>query len=270
MNKPKIGFIGAGNLATSMIGGLLNDNYPADHLWASNPEDTHFSAFQQQTPIHTTHNNNELVAAVDIIIFAVKPNVLATVMQDVGPQCTAQQLLISTAAGVSTTSMQSWLGRELPIVRCMPNTPALVGAGATGLYANTAVSEEQRSQAESILRAIGITVWVDNEGAMNVVTALSGSGPAYFFYIMDVLEQAAITAGLPAEDAHLLTLQTAAGAAHLAMESSESLAHLRERVTSKGGTTAAAIEVFEASHIREIITNAVIAAKTRAEELEGG
>ena len=176
-------------------------------------------------------------------------------------------LILSIAAGIQEASIQHWLGGKIAIVRAMPNTPALIGCGAAALHANAYVSHEQRNMAESILRSTGITIWLSDESLMDAVTALSGSGPAYFFLMMEALQQAAENQGLPTETARLLTLQTALGAARMAIESGKPLDELRQQVTSKGGTTEKAISILEENHIRAIYQQALDAAKKRAEEL---
>jgi pyrroline-5-carboxylate reductase len=176
-------------------------------------------------------------------------------------------LVVSIAAGVRLEDLDRWLGGGLPIVRAMPNTAALIGSGASGLYANERVSEAMRNQAESILRAVGVTVWLADESLMDVVTALSGSGPAYFFLVMEALEQAAIESGLDPKQARLLTLETAFGAAKMALEGHEEPSQLRRRVTSPGGTTEQAVKVLEQGDIRPLFKKAIQAAVTRAREI---
>ena len=208
------------------------------------------------------------MSAADIVVLAVKPQVLAAVAQDLAPVVQEQQpLVISVAAGIRIEHLQHWLGPDCAIVRTMPNTPAMLQAGATGLFASDRVSEEQRSLAESLMRAVGITVWVQHEGLIDAVTALSGSGPAYFFLIMEQMIRSARTLGLGEEEATLLTLQTALGAARMALESDDSPATLRARVTSPGGTTEQAIRVFEQEGLEQIVKQAMTAARDRSIEL---
>jgi pyrroline-5-carboxylate reductase len=176
-------------------------------------------------------------------------------------------LVISIAAGIRTAALAHWLGPEIPIVRAMPNTPALFGSGATALFAMTLVNADQREMAESILRAVGLTVWVEEEAAMDAVTALSGSGPAYYFLLMELMENAAANMDMPRETARLLTLQTAFGAAKMALESGLDAATLRKQVTSPGGTTEQALRVFESRRLGRIVEEALGAAKLRSEEL---
>jgi pyrroline-5-carboxylate reductase len=198
----------------------------------------------------------------------VKPQVLKSVAEEIGPAVQARQpLVVSIAAGIRSDDLQVWLGGNVAVVRAMPNTPALVGAGATGLYAGADVTPAQRDEAETVLRAAGVVVWVADESLMDVVTALSGSGPAYFLLVMEALEAAAIAQGLDADTARLLTLETAFGAAKMALEDGESPAVLRERVTSPGGTTEQAIKSLETNNIRAAFEQALVAATERSREL---
>ncbi|MEK7816457.1 MAG: pyrroline-5-carboxylate reductase [Pseudomonadota bacterium] len=265
---PLVGFIGAGNMARALAGGLINSGWDRSRLILSDPD------AGQRDGIHTllgleVHADNAAVAArADILVFAVKPQALAVAAQALA--AVAQQrrpLVVSVAAGVRIADLERWLGGNLPVVRVMPNTAVLVGAGACGMYANAHVSETMRSQAESILRAVGVAVWVEREELLDAVTALSGSGPAYFFLIMEALEQAAIAQGLSREAARLLTLQTAYGAAKMALEGSEEPAILRRHVTSPGGTTEQAIRVLEEGGLRKLFKDALTAAARRAREL---
>jgi pyrroline-5-carboxylate reductase len=199
---------------------------------------------------------------------AIKPQLAKAVAQELAPVVQANRpLVISIAAGIRELSLRNWLGKDIAIVRAMPNTPALVRSGATALFANSAVSKEQKNLAESILRAVGMTLWVDDEGLMDAVTALSGSGPAYFFLIMEALENAGHHLGLPHDTARLLAMQTAFGAAKMALESSEELAALRQRVTSPGGTTERAVKVLQEHRLEAIFDEALRAAHQRSKEL---
>jgi pyrroline-5-carboxylate reductase len=268
MKKSTIAIIGGGNMGASLLGGLIADGYPIDHLWVSDPMQEKLTQLKQQFHVNTTTNNAEAVQAATTIIFAVKPQHLATTATDLASVVqTHKPLVISIAAGIRETSLQHWLGGNIAIVRSMPNTPALIGSGASALYANSHVSAEQRNIAESILRAVGLTVWLQDEKLMDVVTALSGSGPAYFFLVMEILQKAAEQLGLPTDIARLLTLQTAFGAARMALESEHTLSELRQHVTSPGGTTEKALNVLEDKDIRHIFTEALKAANHRSEEL---
>jgi pyrroline-5-carboxylate reductase len=267
-SAPIVGFIGAGNMARSLAGGLVNNGWSKARLILSDPDAEQRRGITEALGLETCADNNAVVARADILVLAVKPQVLAQVANGMAAAVQQRQpLVVSLAAGVRLADIERWLGGRLPIVRVMPNTPALVGSGASGLYANARVDEAMRSQAESILRAVGVTVWVDHEALIDAVTALSGSGPAYFFLVMEALERAAIEQGLNARQARLLTLETAFGAAKMALEGGEELAELRRRVTSPGGTTEAAVRVLEDGGIRRLFSEAVAAAARRAREL---
>lgn len=264
----QIAFIGAGNMAGALIGGLLADGVPAARISASDTSAEKCEALAQASGIRTAQDNSAIAAGADILVLAVKPQVLKAVCTEL--QTTVQQrrpLVISIAAGVRCDSLQAWLGDGVALVRTMPNTPAMIQAGATVLYATPEVSPSQREDAESLLRAVGLTQWVDEESLMDAVTAVSGSGPAYYFLVMEAMVAAARDLGLSAETAHLLTLQTALGAARMALESSEPPETLRERVTSPGGTTERALAVLEDSGLRAAFRDALRAARDRSVEL---
>lgn len=265
---PVISLIGAGNMGTSLIGGLIKNGHPQDKIWASDLNQERLDQLKQSFGINITIDNKQAIEQANVVIFAIKPQLFAEIAQELAVTLIIKQpLIISIAAGIRLSSIEHWINKNMAIVRAMPNTPALIGAGATALYANQHVSSMQRNLAESILRAVGVTVWVDNENNMDVVTALSGSGPAYFFLVMESLQHAAEAFGLSTEVARLLTLQTALGAAKIAIESGQSLEELRHNVTSKGGTTEKAISVLEEQDIRGLLKNALEAAKLRSEEI---
>lgn len=268
MATPTIAIIGAGNMGLSLIGGLITDKHPANQIIATNPSSEKLAQLEQRFNIKTTTDNMAAAKTADVIIFAVKPQYIADVAKQLAP-CIQEHrpLVISIAAGIKTAHLQKWLGNDIAIVRAMPNTPALIGCGATALYANDLVKTEQRNTAESMLRAVGLTLWVNKEDLMDTVTALSGSGPAYFFLMMEALQTAAEELGLPTETAKLLTLQTALGSARIAIESTHSLAELRKHVTSPGGTTEKALSILEEHQIRDIFKKTLSAAKARSEEL---
>lgn len=267
MQNKTITFIGAGNMAHSLIHGLINDGFDPKKIWATNPS---LDALQNLKPlnINTTQNNIDGAEQAEVIVFAVKPQVLKTVAGEIAEVIAEKKpLIISVAAGVREADLREWLGNDCAIVRCMPNTPALLRSGATGLYANSQVTSEQKNLAEAILRAVGITLWLDQEALLDTVTALSGSGPAYFFLIMEALEKVGMELGLPAETARLLTAQTALGAARMALESEHTVEELRKKVTSPGGTTERAIRVLENGQLKNLFAEAVQAAQQRAIEL---
>jgi pyrroline-5-carboxylate reductase len=216
----------------------------------------------------TSDDNVAAVAGADVVILAVKPQVMADVCRGIAAAVTASgAVVISIAAGITIDSLRSWLGASTPIVRCMPNTPALLGCGASGLYAADGVSERQRDYAAQILSAVGLVTWVPAEKDLDAVTALSGSGPAYFFLFMEAMVEAGVKLGLTRETAGQLALQTGLGAARMAVENELDLVELRRRVTSPGGTTQAAVEHFEAAGLRALVEGAMQAASDRAEEM---
>ncbi len=269
MKPAKIAFIGGGNMARGLIGGMLADNFPASNIWVSDPDIAQANTLQQLYPgIHITADNIEAVGNTDTLVLAVKPQTLKSVALELASAVqTGQQLVISIAAGIRSIDLERWLGGDVSVVRCMPNTPALVSSAATGLYANARVNPAQHDFAESILRAVGLTVWVANEELIDAVTAVSGSGPAYFFLVMEALEQAGVKLGLETEVARLLSIQTAFGAAKLALESDETPAILRQRVTSKGGTTERAIDVLSKGNLLQLFADALSAASQRAQQM---
>ncbi len=261
-------FIGGGNMAASLIGGLIADGYDAQAIWVSDPDNAKLAALHERFFVHTTQSNLEAAQHSAVWLLAVKPQAIKQVATELAPRALqTRPLVISIAAGVHIADLDHWLGGGQAIVRAMPNTPALVQSGASALYANALTSDAQKSAAESILRAVGVAVWLEDETLMDAVTALSGSGPAYFFLVMEALEEAGVKAGLTRATARLLTLQTAFGAAKIALESNESTAELRARVTSKGGTTEQALKVLEQGGLRELFEAAFKAAQARSVEL---
>lgn len=265
---PLVGFIGAGNIARALAGGLINSGWDRQRLILSDPDAAQRAGVAQSLNLEVHADNTAVAARADILVFAVKPQALASAASALAAAVQRQHpLVVSVAAGVRSGDLERWLGGNLPVVRVMPNTAVLVGAGACGLYANARVDETMRAQAESILRAVGVTVWVEREEQLDLVTALSGSGPAYFFLVMEALEQAAIEQGLPHATARLLVLQTAYGAAKMALEGAEEPALLRRHVTSPGGTTEQAVQVLEQGGLRKLFKDALTAAARRAHEL---
>jgi pyrroline-5-carboxylate reductase len=262
-----IGFIGAGNMATALIEGLIRTGFAPGQLHASDHSAERLPSLSTRG-VQTSTDNAAVVAASDIVVLAVKPQVLGGVLQQLREVLAERpRLLISIAAGIQIQSLQAWTAPNQAIVRCMPNTPALVQAGATGAYANNAVSAQQKQQAAAIMDAVGIVCWLDQEQQLDAVTALSGSGPAYFFLMMEALEAAGTALGLSVEVARRLCLQTAFGAAKLALESDVEPSELRRRVTSPGGTTEAALKQFEQDGYREMVARALKAAASRSAEL---
>ena len=268
MNEHTIAFIGGGNMARSLIGGLIADGTDPATLRVTDIDAARLDELAATFGVVTAADNAAAAADADVVVLAVKPQTLRGVAEGLRETLQARRpLVISIAAGIREADISRWLGGGLPVVRTMPNTPALVRSGATGLYANDVVSEAQRGLAESILRAVGIALWLDDEGQLDAVTALSGSGPAYFFLVMEAIQEAGAALGLPPETARLLTLETALGAARMALESEEEAATLRRRVTSPGGTTEAALGVLEHGGLRTLFADALTAARDRSREL---
>lgn len=268
MENTTIAFIGGGNMARSLIGGLISGGCPAERIWVSDPQSDALKYLEENFGVHGTSDNAAASAEADVIVLAVKPQVMKPVLASMREAVQRNHpLIISIAAGVTEKLINDNLGGNCAVVRTMPNTPALLRCGATALYANNSVTEAQHEKAESILRSVGIVRWVEEEDQLNAITAISGSGPAYFFRLMELIEEAGRELGLPPETARLMTLQTAYGAARMALESSDEPAELRQRVTSPGGTTAAALQTLDDSEFAEIMKRAVKAASERSAEL---
>jgi len=268
MKDCKIAFIGGGNMARSLIGGLLADGFPSQHIHVADPNAGHLENLQAAHSIQTYTDNIAAIKGCKVVILAVKPQQLQAVVKDLAPHWQNDTLLISIAAGIRLEDIARWLAQDsAALVRAMPNTPALVQAGATALCANENVSTSQHELAESILRSVGLALWVDDEAKIDAVTALSGSGPAYFFLVMEAMEKAAIELGLEPDTARLLCIQTAFGSAKMALESDESAATLRQQVTSPGGTTERALHELEDGDLRGLFENALVAAALRSREL---
>jgi len=266
MENINIGFIGAGNMASALIGGLCKSGFPGNRLYVSDPDEKKRQPLATTFQLNTCVTNQDLMEQCQVVVLAVKPQVMKDVVTGLSVG-TGDRLYLSIAAGIRTDHLLAWFGQEVALVRAMPNTPALVQVGAAGLFANTAVTNEQRVMAENIMSAVGLALWVEQESQLDAVTALSGSGPAYFFYMMEAMEQAGKELGLADELVHSLTVQTALGAAKLAQSATENPAQLRKRVTSPGGTTEAAINHMQSENGLNIIKQAVLAANRRSEEL---
>ena len=268
MPRQTITFIGGGNMANALISGLLADGTPADAILVAEPDAQKRENLAARFGVRTREDNQGAAREADILLFSVKPQILESVARELSPIVRERKTLaISIAAGVRHTDLQRWLGPGVPLVRAMPNTPAMIQAGATALYADSHVPQGQRDQAERIMRAVGLTRWVEKEEQLDAVTAVSGSGPAYFFLFMEAMEDVAREMGLAEETAHLLVLQTALGAARMAMEHKIDLAVLRENVTSPGGTTEKALASFEEAGLRGMVHDALLAARDRSVEL---
>lgn len=267
MTDWRLAFIGAGNMASAIIGGLVKQGFDPARIIAADPNAESLARLARATGVTTTVDNRVALEESDVAVLAIKPQVMKQVLTPVSGLLKAREtLLISIAAGIRSASLAEWAG-DLPIVRCMPNTPALVGMGMTVLHANARVKAAQREQAESILGAVGQTRWTDDENLLDAVTAVSGSGPAYFFLVMEAMQAAAESLGLDPEAARQLVVQTARGAAELAANSEASTAQLRINVTSPGGTTERALAVLEDAGLRESFVQAITAACDRSREL---
>ncbi|WP_413042971.1 pyrroline-5-carboxylate reductase [Pseudomonas sp. YJ42] len=269
MNTPRIAFIGGGNMAASLIGGLRAQGVSATSICASDPGADKRAELESTHGIETFADNSQAVAGADVVLLAVKPQMMQSVCRDLAVHLQSNQLIVSIAAGINCASLQQWLGPQTPraIVRCMPNTPSLLRQGVSGLFASAQVSVEQKQQAEQLLSAVGLALWLDKEELIDAVTAVSGSGPAYFFLLIEAMTAAGQHLGLPRDTAAQLTLHTALGAARMACESDVNAAELRRRVTSPNGTTEAAIKAFQTGGFESLVQQAMNAAAQRSAEL---
>jgi len=266
--SPTISFIGAGNMASAIIGGMLDSGFKAANIWVSAPDDNHLQSIRKQFGVSVTTDNRYCAEQADMVVLAVKPQVMASVCSDIAPVVqNTRPLMVSIAAGLEASTLDEWLGGGLPLVRVMPNTPSLVGKGAAGLYANDQVKEKQKTMVESVFNSIGSALWVEDESLLHAVTALSGSGPAYFFLMLEALEQAATDAGIAGETARALAIQTMAGAAEMAGRSEHDPGQLKRNVMSPGGTTEQAIQTFEEGGMRDLVKKAYSAAYKRSGEM---
>ena len=263
---PFITFVGGGNMASAIVGGLIQSGHPVAALQIIEPWDEQRARLGEQFPdLRVQAAASGAMHASDLVVWAVKPQMFKDAAQAAGPHL-GDALHLSVAAGITSDSMATWLGSQR-IVRAMPNTPALVGLGMTGLFARDAVTADERALVEAVIKTTGDLVWVAEEKQLDAVTALSGSGPAYVFYFLEAMRGAGAQMGLPPELAQRLAMGTFAGATALAQRSTEPLQTLRERVTSKGGTTYAALTAMEASDIKANFQKAMLAAQQRAAEL---
>lgn len=263
-----ITFIGAGNMASAIIEGLISSGHDADSLTATATSDNTLSPLRARLGIRTSTDNSQAITDCDVVVLSVKPQIMHQVCEEIRAAVqTRKPLIISVAAGLTAETLERWLGGDLAVVRCMPNTPSLVGAGASGLYANASVSSPQRQLAEELLSAVGIVEWVEDEKLLEVVTAVSGSAPAYFFLMFEAMEEAAVARGLPAETARRLAMQTALGAAKMAMASDKLPGELKRDVMSPGGTTERAVQRLESGGIRQLLQDAMGDCANRAGEM---
>ena len=259
-------FIGGGNMADALVGGLLKNGFAANQLRAVEVDGAARRRLSDKYRIECAAESRGTIRPGEVVVFAVKPQQMKEAARFSGLRDNAN-LVISIAAGITLTSLSRWLGGHTKLVRAMPNTPALIGAGVTGLYALAAVSEAEKKQAETILGAVSVTVWIADESLMDAVTAVSGSGPAYVFWFIEQLAKAGESLGLASDVSQRLALETVLGSARLAAQSADSPAALRERVTSKGGTTEAALKAFEEQKLAGRFMRAVEAARDRGAEL---
>ena len=269
-SQSTIAFIGGGNMVRSLVGGLVAQGHDPGSIVVAEPVDVVREALQRDFGVQV--RDNAEAAAVDrqLWVFAVKPQVMRSACESLSELAVRQRpSVVSVAAGITTTQLQRWLGvgAELPVIRAMPNTPAILGAGATGLYATQGVRASGRKDAEDLLSSAGPTIWVEDEALMDAVTALSGSGPAYVFLLAEAMIEAGEAEGLPRDAAQALALQTVLGAARMLVESGEAPGELRQRVTSPDGTTQAALESFERDGFRDMVERAIHAARVRGGEL---
>ena len=269
MSDPKITFIGGGNMARAIYRGLVESGFPAENIGVVDPSEAAQSAARASGLIRIAESATDADLSADLIVLAVKPQITDIALSPLAHRVSSTATVLSIIAGINSASLANLLGlpNDDAVVRSMPNTPALVGEGMTGLFSNSDQRAHGRILAERVMSAVGQCVWVSNESDLDLVTAISGSGPAYFFLFMESLADAAVELGMSPQTAHQLSVQTALGAAKLAQASDDGLAKLRENVTSPGGTTEQAIESFEASELRAIVMSATRAAKKRSIEL---
>ena len=265
----KIAFIGGGNMGQALVQGLLEGGSLADNITIIDTDRETSSKIEKLFPqCHVLSQTEAALNISDIVVLAVKPQAMQTACEQIATPCQSRRpLIISIAAGIQALDIDHWLGGELPIVRCMPNTPALVQAGTTGLFANDEVSTQQRKVADGILSSVGSTLWLEQEDMLDVVTAVSGSGPAYFFYLIEAMLEAGLALGLNETQARQLVVDTAAGAAKLIEKTEKSPQELRHAVTSKGGTTEAAITTLDQNNMKSVIQSAIANAALRAKQL---
>lgn len=268
MQNATMAFLGTGNMCGSIIGGLIAEGYNPADITATRRSEERLQTLKDELGIQTSTDNIAAVANHDVIILGVKPQMMKELCDQIKDQVQiSKPLVISVAAGLTAETLERWLGGNVALVRTMPNTPSLVRCGAAGLYANASVSQEQKAVAEKMLQAVGIALWVDEEAQIEAVTGVSGSGPAYFFLMMEAMQKAGEEVGLSPEVSRQLTLQTALGAARMASESDVDAAELRRRVTSPGGTTEQAIKTFNEGGIHDLFSKAVKASSNRGKEL---
>jgi pyrroline-5-carboxylate reductase len=269
VSDPKITFIGGGNMARAIYRGLIESGFPTENIGVVDPSEAAQSAARASGLIRIAESATDADLSADLIVLAIKPQITGIALSPLAHRVSSTATVLSIIAGINSASLANLLGlpSDDAVVRSMPNTPALVGEGMTGLFSNSDQRAHGRLLAERVMSAVGQCVWVSNESDLDLVTAISGSGPAYFFLFMESLADAAVELGMSPQTAHQLSVQTALGAAKLAQTSDDALAKLRENVTSPGGTTEQAIKSFEAAELRAIVMSATRAAKKRSIEL---
>ena len=266
-NKTVIGFIGAGNMAYALIKGLLNNGFDANQINISDPNEELLRNRESELKVTTYPDNASLLSNSDVIFFAVKPQVLSNVCLELKGTVKSKHLFVSIVAGIRSSDINRWLGGNFSLIRTMPNTPALFQSGVTGLFSNEHVDNDQKSLVSSILSSVGECFWVNEEKLIDAITAISGSGPAYFFLLMESMKQAGMALGLDEETANSLSVQTAYGASLMANKTGKDSRTLRAEVTSPNGTTQTAIESFQDQNFEGIVANATRAAYDRAREI---
>ena len=266
-NKTVIGFIGAGNMAYALIKGLLSDGFEAKNINVSDANPELLEKRSSELGVTVQPDNVSLLTNSDIVVFAVKPQVLSMVCHELKNKASSDQLFVSIVAGIKSKDINRWLGGDFALVRTMPNTPALFQSGVTGLYANELVNDLQKKSVNLLLSAVGECFWVNEENLLDAITAISGSGPAYFFLMMQSMKQAAMALGLDEDTADALSIKTSLGASIMATNSGKDSRTLRAEVTSPNGTTQSAIETFQDQNFEGIVAAATRAAYDRAREL---
>ncbi|PTB85160.1 pyrroline-5-carboxylate reductase [Pseudidiomarina aestuarii] len=265
----KIAFIGAGNMTQSIVGGMVKSGYPADHIFVSNPSDAKLHTLKERHQLHVSNDNAEIARQAEVIVLAVKPQLMADVCADLSKRVPNldSKLIVSIAAGIRIPKYRQYLNDNITMIRVMPNTPSLVGEGVSGLVADDRASAADKAFIEFAFDGVGQTLWVADEDELDILGAVAGSGPAYFFEFMASLQKAAVALGFDHEKARAMVQQTALGAATMAIDSDLELEDLRKQVTSKGGSTAKGIEVYQAADIDDISEQAVRAAVARNQEM---
>ncbi|MCH8551773.1 MAG: pyrroline-5-carboxylate reductase [Natronospirillum sp.] len=266
--RAKLTFIGTGNMAGAIIGGLLDNGYPAERIIGTTRSEQSAQTAASTYGIHVTTDNDAAISDADVIILGVKPQVMKDTCAAISSAVQAQKpLVVSVAAGIEAATLDQWLGTGLAVIRCMPNTPSLLGTGISGLYANAAVTDTQRDLVDTMFRSVGITQWVHNEADMHTITAICGSAPAYFYRFSEALVRSAEQRGLSPESARQLVSQVALGAARMLSETGETPAELRQKVSSPGGTTVEALRVFDQQGLDDLVEAAVAACFNRSVSL---